>query len=102
MVLRLALIIGALAAFTGCSALPASKQAQLDQLECRAKAIAPVVEPAFDAVDLVRDIYRGRASLPAVLKALNAGEAEVRALVEALKACDGAEPVPGPAPVEPG
>ncbi len=102
MVLRLALIIGALVAFTGCSALPPSKQAQLDQLECRAQALAPAVEPLFDAVELARDIYLGRASLPAVLKALNASEAEVRALVEALRACDPPAASPAPARVVPG
>ncbi len=99
MVLRFSFILAALAAFTGCSALPASKQAKLDQLECRAKALAPVVEPLFDAVELAREIYLGRASLPAVLKALNASEAEVRALVEALDACT---PPPASGPVEPG
>lgn len=87
-------LIGALA-FAGCASLPPSKQAQLDLLECRAKALAPAVEPVCDAVELARDLYLGRASLPAVLKALNAGEAEVRALLEGLQACD------GPAPVEP-
>jgi hypothetical protein len=48
---------------------------------------------------LAREIYLGRASLPAVLKALNASEAEVRALVEALDACN---PPPASGPVEPG
>ncbi len=101
MVLRFALAIGALAlaAFTGCAALPPAKQAQLDLLECRAQALAPAVEPLFDAVELAREIYLGRASLPAVLKALNASEAEVRALVEALDACN---PPPASGPVEPG
>ncbi len=90
--MRLALI-GALAVGSGCAALPPAKQAQLDQLECRAQALTPSVEPLFDAVELAREIYLGRASLPAVLKALNASEAEVRALVEALDACNAA-PVP--------
>lgn len=85
-------------AFTGCANLSPAKQAQLDLLECRAQALAPAVEPIFDAVELARDLYRGRASLPAVLKSLEATEAEVRALVEALQACD-AEPA-GPGAVE--
>lgn len=94
--MRTALAIAALALSSGCGifgSLSPAKQAQLDLLECRAHALAPVVEPVFDAVELARDIYAGRASLPAVLKALGAGEAEVRALVEAFKACEPAPPV---------
>lgn len=94
--MRTALAIAALALSSGCGifgSLPPGKQAQLDLLECRAQALAPAVEPVFDAVELARDIYAGRASLPAVLKALNATEAELRALVEGLKVCDG-EPAP--------
>jgi hypothetical protein len=99
MVLRLSISLVALAVGSGCAALPPAKQAKLDLLECRAQALAPAVEPLFDAVELAREIYLGRASLPAVLKALNASEAEVRALVEALDACN---PPPASGPVEPG
>ncbi len=75
MVLRFSFILAALVGW-GCAALPPSKQAQLDQLECRAQALAPAVEPLFDAVELARDIYLGRASLPAVLKPPASGPVE--------------------------
>ena len=91
------LIIAALAFGSGCGifeSLPPAKQAQLDLLECRAHALAPAVEPVFDAVELARDVYAGRASLPAVLRALQASEAEVRALGEALRACEPEAPQP--------
>lgn len=97
--MRALLVTLALAsAGAGCSALPPAKQAQLDTLECRARALAPVVEPAFDAVELARDLYLGRASLTAVLKALDAGEAEIRGLLDALQACD----PPAPAAIDAG
>lgn len=101
MIMRARIMLAALAlasAGAGCGgSLSPAKQAQLDRLECRAQALAPAVEPAFDAVELARDLYLGRASLSAVLKALEASEAEVHALVEALQACD-AEPAPVPEP----
>lgn len=100
--MRIALAIAALALCPGCGvfgSLSPAKQAQLDLLECRAQALAPAVEPVFDAVELARDIYAGRASLPAVLKALGAGEEDVQNLVEAFKACE--PPAQMPAAIDP-
>lgn len=94
--MRIAFAIAALA-LPGCGifgSLSPAKQAQLDLLECRAHALAPVVEPVFDAVELARDIYAGRASLPAVLKALGASGEDVQNLVEAFRACEPAAQMP--------
>lgn len=78
-----------------CASLPASKQAQLDRFECQAKALAPSVEPVFDSVDLLRDLYAGRADLSSVLQALESTQADVAELRDRLQACE-------PAPVAPG
>lgn len=90
-----ALVVAALAALgvslQGCASLPPPKQAELDLFDCRVEAVKPAVEPVLDAAELVRDLYAGRASLGAVLQALDKGEAEVRAVLERLRACDAPE-----------
>jgi len=80
--------------------LSPAQQERLDRFECQARALAPVVEPVHDAVQLLRDLREGKADLGKVLKSLAATEGEVRALVARLEACDGA-PEPQPAQLVP-
>lgn len=74
--------------------LTPAQQTRLDKLECQAAALAPLVEPVHDALQLVRDLREGKAKLQTVLESLNSTEAEVQALVARLEACDAPEPAP--------
>lgn len=74
----------------GCSAqLTPKQQARLDKFECQVKAVAPLVEPLYDAADLVLKLRSGEASLRQVLATLEAAEPEVKALFERLDTCEG-------------
>ncbi len=74
----------------GCTqAQTEAARARVDLFQCRAHALEPVVGDLFDAQELVRDLYSGKASLEAVLGALRVTQAEGEAVVEALQACDG-------------
>lgn len=85
----------------GCSAqLTPKQQARLEKFECQVAAVAPIVEPLYDAADLVLKLRSGEASLAQVLRTLEAGEPEVRALFERLDACQD-EPEPEPAALTP-
>jgi hypothetical protein len=80
----------------GCHDLTPKQQARLDKFECQVAALAPLVEPVHDAYQLVRDLREGKASLRQVLATIEAGEPEVKALLERLDACEGepeSEPV---------
>ena len=71
-----------------CSNLPESKQAKLDLLRCQAEAIAPAVEPVFDAGQVALDVSQGKAKLADVLRAVGASQADVKAVLARLKACE--------------
>lgn len=75
----------------GCTLFRAASP-RVEQFECRVQALQPLVGDVMDAEQLVRDVYAGRASLGAVVGALDATQSEVLALTEALAACNG--PVP--------
>lgn len=82
----------------GCAPCTPAQQAKLDKLECQVHALAPLVEPALDATELVRDLYTGKADMGRVLGSLGATEREVETLVKALRAC---EPEPELQPMPP-
>ncbi len=101
-VLGLLAAIAAAAGFSqlGCHDLTPKQQARLDQFECQVAAVAPIVEPIYDAADLVLKLRSGEASLGQVLATLEAGEPEVRELFARLEACNG-EPESEPAALVP-
>lgn len=80
-------------ALSGCALFSASN-ARVERFDCQVRAIEPLVGDVLDARQLVRDIYTGKASLGTVLGTLGATEAEVRALVEALQACEPPAEIP--------
>lgn len=93
-----ALLLAVLAALglvlnSGCHALTPAQEARLDKLDCQARALEPLVSPALDAAELVRDLYAGKADLAAVLANVGASREDVKALFARLKAC---EPAPEP------
>lgn len=89
----------ALALTCGCHSLTPAQQAKVEKFDCQVRALAPLVEPALDAAELARDLYAGKGDLGRVLGSLNATQAEVDALVEALRACETAAlPVREPPP----
>ena len=78
-----------------CSAqLTPKQQARLDKFECQAEALKPLVEPVYDAVELLQKLRTGEANLNAVLENLDAARSEVEALFSRLEACNGDEPAP--------
>jgi len=95
-----ALAAAAGASRLGCHDLTPKQQARLDKFECQVRAVAPLVEPIYDAADLVLKLRSGEASLGQVLKTLEAGEPEVRELLARLEACEG-EPEAEPAALVP-
>ena len=96
-VLALLTIVG-----MACAFLPGGAKNPTQELfDCRAAALEPLVgQLGFDAADLLRDVYAGKASLGAVVRAARATEAQVDALNLALAACEGAAEVPSAAPGE--
>jgi hypothetical protein len=79
----------------GCGLL-GPKAPRQDKLDCRAAALEPVVGEVLDARELALEIYKGTASLGAVLAAVEATPAEVETLVLAFAACNGDKPVAVP------
>jgi hypothetical protein len=73
-----------------------AKAPRPDKLACRAAALEPVVGEVLDARQLALDLYKGQASLGAVLSALEATPAEIETLVQAFAACNGDKPVAVP------
>lgn len=74
----------------GCSAqLTPKQQARLDKFQCQVAALAPLVEPVYDATELVQDLRAGKASLSQVLQNLDVLQSEGQALVTRLDACNG-------------
>lgn len=71
-----------------------AKSPKTDLFLCRVAALEPAVGEVLDAQQLIRDVYVGKASIAAALSAVGASEAEVRAVIAALQACE-------PAPVQP-
>ncbi len=86
--------------FFACAGVQLSpkQQARLDKLECQAAALAPLVEPFYDAAELIRKARSGEANLNQVLRTLEATEGEVQALLARLAECE--EPAPAPALTE--
>lgn len=79
-------------------ALPACKLLRSEdprqaKFSCQARALEPVVGSVYDAEELLRDLSAGKASLGTVLASLQATPAEVHAMLDALRACEG-EPAP--------
>jgi hypothetical protein len=70
------------------------KAPRVEVLECRARALEPVVGEVLDARELALDLYKGRASLASVLSALEATPAEIVALAQAFDACNGVKSIP--------
>ena len=93
-----ALFLGFFWALSGCHSLTPAQQAKADKLECQVAALRPLVEPALDAAELVRELYKGEADLGKVLGSLGATQAEVEALLGRLHECDPQGPVPAGAP----
>lgn len=96
----LALLAAAATAYAtqGCAGLLGGSQtARVARFNCQVDALQPVFGDVLDTADLVRSLYKGNASLEAALAAAGATEAEVRALVSALRACEGPPDVPGDA-----
>lgn len=90
----------AFAALTGCvgGQLDPRAQRALDVFDCSVAAVAPYTGEALDAVELVRDAVKGRASVPEALRMLGASAEDVNAVRKALAAC---LPTPQPAPLMP-
>jgi hypothetical protein len=84
----------------GCKDLTPKQQARVDKFECQAAALAPLVGPVMDSTELLHDLYAGRASLPNILKHIDASEDEVDALLKRLGECDNSAAPEPVAPVE--
>jgi hypothetical protein len=79
-------------ALTGCGVFgPSNPRAA--RFECAVRAVEPLVGEVYDARELVRDLYAGKASLGAVIGNLEASAPEIMQLMRDLKAC---EPPPPP------
>jgi hypothetical protein len=91
-------------ALWACHDLTPKQATRLDRFQCQAEALAPAVEPALDATELLKDLYAGKANLGAVLSALAISQAELNALLMRLQACDTDleldEPQPAPEPAK--
>jgi hypothetical protein len=92
-----ALLLAILAALglslnSGCHSLTPAQEARLDKLDCQARALEPLVSPALDAAELVRDLYAGKADLADVLANVGASREDVKALLDRLRACEGPPP----------
>lgn len=85
--MRVALTLLCLAPLFGCHSLAPLQQARQDRFQCQANALAKVVEPTLDAVELLKDLYAGRADLGVVLGSVAATQAEVQTLLAALRDC---------------
>jgi len=85
--IELALFLGLFWALSGCHSLTPAQTAKLDKFECEVAALRPYVEPALDAAELLRDVYKGSADLGRVLGTLDTTQAEATALLKALHAC---------------
>lgn len=83
---------------TGCKQLSPAEQAKLDLFDCRVHALAPLAGPVLDTEELVRDLYSGKADLGVVIVASGATEAQVRAALAAMHACDAPVPPADPGP----
>lgn len=90
----LALLGVAVGAALGCKDLTPKQQERIDRFECEAAALAPLVEPALDAAELLRDLYAGRADLRQVARLLELSQAELEELVERLNGCRAPEALP--------
>lgn len=92
-----AVIATALTAYasTGCAGFLASApSARVAKFNCQVDALQPVFGDVLDTAELLRGLYAGQADLDAALSAAGATETEVRALTDALRACEG--PVAAP------
>lgn len=89
-----------IAALTGCAGGQLDPRAQraLDVFECSVAAVTPYTGDALDAVELVRDAVKGRASIPDALRMLGSSAEDVNAVRKALAAC---LPQTDPQPLQP-
>lgn len=93
---QLILLAGGLV-LSACHSLTPAQVARAEKFKCEAEALAPLVEPALDAVKLAEDIYKGQAQLDAALAFLHVTQVEADALNARLAACKpGAEPAAAP------
>lgn len=76
----------------GCGVFGAANP-RAEKFECAVRALEPLVGEVYDARELVRDLYAGKASLGAVIGNLEASAPEIMQLLRDLKAC---EPPPPP------
>ena len=100
----LALVAAAATAYAtqGCAGLLSSApSARVVRFNCQVDAVQPVLGDVLDAADLVRSLYKGSADLATALSAAGATEAEVRAVVKTLQACEPAPPAPADAGLTP-
>lgn len=79
-------------ALSGCGVFAPSNP-RAEKFECAVRALEPLVGEVYDARELVRDLYAGKASLGAVIGNLEASAPEIMQLMRDLKAC---EPPPPP------
>lgn len=86
--IEIALFLGFWALLCGCHSLTPAQQAKADKFQCQIAAVAPLVEPALDAAELVRDLYKGSADMGKVLGSLGATQGEVEGLLKALRTCE--------------
>lgn len=80
------------AVLAACGFLAPVNSPRAKKFDCQEAALRPVLGEILDTKDFLRALYAGQASLGAALAAAGATEAEVRALVEALQACEGPPP----------
>ena len=83
-VLSLALLAGCSGCFR--NATPEAQE-RLRVFECQVAALEPIVEPVFNAAELVRDAYGGVADIDEVLAALQTSQLEAASLKVALQRC---------------
>lgn len=93
--LFLALGFGVTVGTLACGLLAPANSPRAVKFDCQEAALRPVLGEILDTKALLRDLYAGKASLSAALTAAGATEAEVRAVVAGLRACEApvAEPV---------
>jgi len=96
---KLALVACAGMFALACGLLPGSKTPELARFECQVAAIEPYVGDIFDAVELMRDVYAGKADLSEVAGYLRLTPEKIDAVNAKMRECNG-EPQAPPEPEE--
>lgn len=73
---------------TACGLLAPANSPRAVKFDCQEAALRPVLGEILDTKAFLRDLYAGKADLGAALAAIGATQAEVRAVVKALQACE--------------